>query len=413
MRKLCFLAFMLCTCKIMAQTKNHSISSDNLLEQLMQTKPSEFGAILQNSDSLRVQIVYTKIDRTAKNKPVLTEYRFNTKDDLYFYPASTVKMTLAFLALEKLNEMKKKGVNKFTRTVHEQILPNYTIENDSASSIAHYIKQIFLVSDNEAFNRLYEFVGQEAIQQKLSEKGYPNAIIRHRLQRPLSLEHNKITNPISFYNPDGELLFRQAETYSRAQYNTSSVYVGKGYYKGDSLVNKPFEFTEKNRVYLTDLHHMLQSVIFPETVTKKQRFNLTEDDYDFVYKYMSMYPAESKVPYYPKKDYWDSYCKFLYYGSEEKTPVNSSVRIFNKVGDAYGFLTDIAYVIDTTNQIEYMLSATIYCNSDGIFNDDTYDYEKLGFPFMKHLGQLIHAYEIQRKREHKPKLEKFLLNYSN
>ncbi|MFY8005392.1 MAG: hypothetical protein ACOVNR_11115 [Chitinophagaceae bacterium] len=83
------------------------------------------------------------------------------------------------------------------------------------------------------------------------------------------------------------------------------------------------------------------------------------------------------------------------------------------MGDAYGFLTDVAYVIDTANQIEYMLSATIYCNSDGIFNDDTYDYEKVGFPFMKHLGELIHQYEIQRKREHKPNLEKFLLNYTN
>jgi hypothetical protein len=29
-----------------------------------------------------------------------------------------------------------------------------------------------------------------------------------------------------------------------------------------------------------------------------------------------------------------------------------------------------------------MVTAVIYCNEDGIFNDDKYDYETVGFPFM-------------------------------
>ena len=37
--------------------------------------------------------------------------------------------------------------------------------------------------------------------------------------------------------------------------------------------------------------------MFPEMVSKQQRFNLTKDDYEFLRKYMSMTPLESKFPF--------------------------------------------------------------------------------------------------------------------
>jgi hypothetical protein len=47
-----------------------------------------------------------------------------------------------------------------------------------------------------------------------------------------------------------------------------------------------------------------------------------------------------------------------------------------------------------------MLTATVYVNSDGILNDDKYDYDSIGYPFMYQLGQTIYNYELQRNREH-------------
>jgi beta-lactamase class A len=38
-------------------------------------------------------------------------------------------------------------------------------------SIENYIKKILLVSDNDAYNRLYEFVGRAEINQKLKKYG--------------------------------------------------------------------------------------------------------------------------------------------------------------------------------------------------------------------------------------------------
>ncbi len=49
--------------------------------------------------------------------------------------------------------------------------------NDSTSqtglpSIAQFIRKAFLISDNDAYNRMYQFVGQQAVNRKLHEKGY-------------------------------------------------------------------------------------------------------------------------------------------------------------------------------------------------------------------------------------------------
>jgi hypothetical protein len=121
---------------------------------------------------------------------------------------------------------------------------------------------------------------------------------------------------------------------------------------------------------------------------------------------MSMYPAEAGFPPYDTANFHDAYCKFLYWGGE-KGALPKNLRIFNKVGDAYGFLTDVAYIVDFDKNIEFMVSATIYCNSDGILNDSNYDYQTIGLPFMKNLGRVLYDFEVNRNRKRTPDLSEF------
>ena len=186
--------------------------------------------------------------------------------------------------------------------------------------------------------------------------------------------------------------------------------MGKGFIRGDQLVNEPFDFSKKNRLSLQDLHNILRSVIFPKEVSAKQRFNLSKEDYDFLHKYMSMFPRESKYPPYDST-YVDAYSKFLLWGEGKETQ-RGNIRIFHKSGDAYGFMIDATYVVDFTNNIEFMVSAEIYCNSDGIFNDDKYDYQTVGYPFFKYLGQVIYDHELKRKGKHQPDLSTMKFDYS-
>lgn len=58
-----------------------------------------------------------------------------------------------------------------------------------------------------------------------------------------------------------------------------------------------------------------------------------------------------------------------------------------------------------------MRTATVYVSIDGILNDDKYDYNTIGYPFMYKLGQTIYNYEIKRNRKYEPDLSVFKLHY--
>ena len=58
---------------------------------------------------------------------------------------------------------------------------------------------------------------------------------------------------------------------------------------------------------------------------------------------------------------------------------------------------DDIYIVDEKNQIEFILTATILVNKDGIFNDDKYEYDEIGIPFLAALGREFYNFEINRK----------------
>ena len=402
-------------------TKNDSTMSFNgtthsFLVDLLNQYPDYFQSVISNPDN-KVQIIYTQIDRRKNGNPRFTDYYFNVNDSSYFYPASTVKLPVAILALQKLNELKIPGLNKSCTMITEADHSGQTeVYNDPSApdgrpTIEHYIKKILLVSDNDAFNRLYEFLGQEYINSSLHKMGYQDAQIIHRLEISLSEDENRHTNPVRFFDTNNRLIYEKPLTQSKLRYPERNTKMGTGFYRGGELVNEPFDFSKKNRLTLKSLHNIVRSVMFPHAVAAKQRFKIRNEDYDFLRKYMSMMPNESGIPVYQTDVYWDTYVKFLLYGNE-KYAVRNGVRIFNKVGDAYGFLIDAAYFADYNNNVEFMLSAVIHCNSDGIFNDDKYDYDSVGFPFMKHLGEVIYDHELKRNKKVIADLNKLRFNYT-
>ena len=383
-------------------------SDTRLLEKLMQQKPEQFGKILANPKDYRLQILYTQIDRDKNNVPHFKEFTYNLNPKEYFYPASTVKMPLAFLALEKINNLKVKGLSKSTQMVYdsvsdrqEQIYNNpYSI--NGVQNIEQAVKEIFLVSDNNAANRLFEFVTPHTVHEQLAAKGYKDVYIRNRIELGRTAKENRSTQAIDFYNEQGKIIYHQPAAFNKDSLPYYNAFIGNAYLNNqDSLIKGPLNFSDKNRIYLSDLTHILKSVLFFEHTPPSQRFNLTTEDRKFLLHYMHTLPTESQYPTYDTANYWPNYCKFLYTGSE-KGPFPSNLKIFNKVGDAYGFLLDIAYVMDPEKKLEFMLSAVIYCNSDGILNDSKYDYDSVGYPFYKNLGQLIYNYELQRKKAFLP-----------
>lgn len=399
---------------------NLSAQQSDFIDSLIQHATNLDKAVLANPENYKLQIIYTQINRDAQNKPHFTtfSYRNNPKD--YFYPASTVKLPAVVLALEKINRLHKKGISKYSTISidssyagQEKLLTDSTAINNKPN-MAHFIKKILLVSDNEAFNRLFEFIGQYDINKALQYKGFNDVIILKRLSFNYDSESNKHTNAYNFYNDKGQLVYHQKPKYNSHQFviKADSLQQGSAYFKDGNLVTQKMDFSHSNYFALSTQHEFLKRLIFPELFSKRQRFKLSQDDYNFIYKYMSMLPRESNLNIYKNdKTYFDSYVKFFLYGdTTERIPNN--IRIFNKVGEAYGYLIDNAYIVDFDKGIEFMLSAVIYVNKNQIFNDDRYEYNSIGFPFMSHLGKVFYDFESHRVKKQLPNLEKYKFDYN-
>ena len=394
------------------------VKKDSFFENLLSQYPHLFDQVLKNRKNWNIQIIYTSIDRTGIGGPILTNHTFNLNPDSYFYPASTVKLPISLLALQKLNELRINGLDRNTTMLTDQAYSGQTpVYNDPSTpdgkpTIAQYIKKILIVSDNDAYNRLYEFLGQDYINDQMQKKGYGTTQIFHRLGIALSADQNRHTNPVKFLSPSGSTLYSQPMQSASRKFSLRKDSIGKGFYSGSQLIKQPMDFSTKNKIGLEDLHTILIGLVFPNSVSLAQRFNITEEDRTFMLKNMSQLPTESIFPPYSADTaaYWPAYGKFLLLGSQ-KGLIPKNIRIFNKEGDAYGQLTDVAYVVDFNKKIEFFLSATIYCNKDGILNDDIYEYETIGFPFLKNLGQLIYGLETKRPRKIIPDLSPFIFEY--
>jgi hypothetical protein len=392
------------------------VRSDKLLEDIFAgEKDSLFQSVIRHPDIYRFQIIYTQINRDKNNIPSFTNYYYNYDSLRYFNPASTVKMPLAFLSLEKLNQLDNR-VNMFTPMQFDSGYSRQTIlYRDSTAenglpSIAQFIRKAFLVSDNDAYNRMYEFIGQQTINRRMHEMGYADFRITRRFMR-MNADENRHTNPIRFIEPGGNVIYQQPMAFNQDSFDFSHINkMGKAYMNAqDSLINEPIDFTTANNVTVYHLQQLLQSVLFPKSVEVKRRFQLSKNDYGFLYRYLSQYPSETDYPKYDTGLYYDSYVKFFFKSGSHNIP--NHVRVFNKVGWAYGCLTDVSYIADFRNRVEFMLTATIYVNSDGVMNDNKYDYDNIGYPFMYKVGQCIYKYELKRNRKYKPDLSAFNIRY--
>ena len=388
----------------------------DIQEILSSIQDSTTKAVLANPATFRYQIVYTQINRDKNGVPHFKNYTLQVDPDKYFNPASMVKMPLAFLSLEKLHELNKPEINKHTTILFDSSYQRQvSMYADSSSknkkpSIAHFIKRAFLISENDPYNRMYQFIGQSDINKKLLQKGYGSTKITRQFMG-YTEDQNRHTNGIRFVNDNNTLLYEQAPQYNTDSFSFSApILIGNAHWNSkDELVQGPFDFTKHNNISLEDMQKMLQAIVFPTSVPSKSRFNISEEDRQFLLQFLSQYPSETNYPKYDTEHFYDSYVKFFFQDSTHSMPKN--IRVFNKVGWAYGFLTDVSYVLDTLNNIDYMLSATLYVNSDGVVNDSKYDEETVGFPFLKQIGNAFYEYELKRKRNYHPILKNQVPKY--
>ena len=358
------------------------LANVNPLEQVLASEHPKIKKVMDNLDIHALQIKYTHIQRNGAAIS-FEDFDFQVDETLYFYPASTVKFPIALLTLSKLNELE--ALDRNTK---------FYVEGDSVTTtFAKEIQKIFAVSDNDAYNRLFEFLGQDRINSALNRISIGPVRISHRLSTP---EADEITTtPLIVYLNDS------TTTTLAGSINTSAeplllkdIEKGLGYIAEDSLIHDPFDFSLKNYYPIESQHQLLKTVMFPEMYDTNDKIKLTKEQLEFVQTAMRTVPKNAG---YDAENYSDGYCKFIMYG-DTKEDIPEHIRIYNKVGDAYGTLTDCAYIQDTENEIEFLLTATILVNKNGIFNDNAYEYDEIGLPFLAELGRQLYQLELEKKK---------------
>ena len=376
-----------------SKPKNSSL----LLEILKDSKESIIKKVQSDLNTHEVQILYTRIHRDSSGLPKFERHNFQVNSKQYFYPASTVKFPVAILALQKIRKLQSQGIPVTADTPFKVLFSENLIKKTDSThpknnlTIAHLIKKIFLVSDNMAYNYLFDFIGSDDANKAIHNIGITNFNLSHKFS---DSENENSTPRFIFFNQKGDTIYNQAPIISNQKIkntNLGGVLKGKGYIKDGILIGESMDFSEKNYVSISALHQILERIIFPKLFSKKKQFTIEPEDYFFLRYWMSRTPNEVTIPFYDRETFFDSYCKFFIYG-DKKGEMTNNIRIYNKVGLAYGTATDVAYVKDS-NGVEFFLTATILTNKNEIFNDNTYEYDELGIPFLAAVGREIYKFE--------------------
>lgn len=357
-------------------------SSKDILNQALNNSSDKIQNVMKSPKDFELQIIYTQVIRGKNNSVTFKDYTYNLDANNYFYPASTVKFPIALLALEKLNTIP-----------NTSLYNSYEIEGEPTKfKFSEEITKVLAVSDNDASNHLFEFIGFDYLNESMKSKGLSPFQVSHRISIPDS--GNPLVRKVTITKEDGSVAVSPSKLNSTIKpLEINAVKKGIGYRNNeDVLVKEPFDFSKKNYYPLETLHNTMKRVIFPEVFTEKERFNLTKEQRDFILFSMQNLPKNAG---YDAKEYYDGYCKFFMFG-DTKENIPSNIKIYNKVGDAYGTMIDCAYIVDDVNKVEFIVSATIICNKDGVFNDDSYDYDAVGFPFLGELGRQLYQLNLKK-----------------
>ncbi|GIV24540.1 MAG: hypothetical protein KatS3mg026_0232 [Bacteroidia bacterium] len=370
------------------------------LSRLLEQRAPHLQPYLKAAQQYRIQIIYTQVNRDAQNRPILKHYAFRLDTNEYFYPASLVKLPLAALALERLGVLKAQGLTVKTPFALQQgsagclaqvPLQRYSVED--------CIRRQLVYSDNVTFDYLYALVGPSHAMKALRERGYTSVYIGHRLGRSCSPAENRCVEGVTFYR-SGKPPYTLPPMCSSD--TLRHPYAGHPY----------LLFANANALSLKDAHAVLISLIFPQAVRPRQRFQLSVEDYLLLRKYLSMYPSEAREADFSPTEYHDGVRKFFLMGGSDSVRLPSRIRIFNKVGLAYGYLSDVAYIVDFDLGVEFFLSAVVYVGESqaGYPSAAGYPYE-VGLRFLRELGWVLYRYETTRRKPYFPNLASFRYDY--
>ncbi len=355
------------------------------LEPLLRTD-SELASMLEDAERRRMQVLVAvpRKDENGKTSLLRVGYRADAE---YFYPASAVKLPMAVFALEKLEEIRAKnpkrtiGLNAILRTRGRR----------GDATIKDLLEGALVVSDNDAHNRLFDFVGRNEALERAWRLDLTHTRIVHALG-----EGTRRAPVVDLFPGPGRrapiaVTYRPPMEIPAASHE--GLLIGTKHRDASGrIVNGPMDFSEKNRVWLADLQALLVALVRPE-LAETTLPKISSADRDALLGILEMLPSDLKARRLGRS--LDDVHKPLRAAVNAELP-DDQIRVIGKGGHAYGFVVENAYVLDETTNRSFFVAAAVYANDSGI-GDDRYEYSTVAGPFVNRLGRVL-ARTLLKKR---------------
>ncbi len=340
--------------------------------------------VFSHPDYYRLKIILTKISTVKNGCKELSTWSYRDTVNEYFYPASLAKIPLALISMQFMNE----------RKVFNPDLSDILIDSSNfikERSLYNDLMLMLSASDNNAFNRIYNMVGCKYININLLKKKYLGTYIIHRFEQG-NANYHQMAQPVTVISRNKDTVYAHPadSMYCLIRHAKKDSLVGIGYCFNDSLILTPKSFKFHNYVDIRDVHDMMISLNYPNLI-KRNPFNISNTQRKTIIKFLQTSPLHSNVTEYSDTSIFHrNFLRFTLFGQNRNIQY-PEIEYYNKSAMAYGFLADCCYLKDSVNDVEFYLSIYMYVNKDGVINDDNYEYETIGIPFMKRFGELIYT----------------------
>lgn len=358
------------------------------LEKALLASDPQWEAWLADAKNLKLQILVTFKDADGAWRS--WEYRVDSE---YFYPASAIKILMAISALRVMSEKAGGEIDLGTRIQRcredrpgcEPPKEDEDEETDDDGKKKHEklrvgeeISKMLSYSDNDSFNRLYDFVGHRELNEDMQKLGLASVRFHHKMNTPA--ERSRGTPRVTLLPPGKRAIEakKRMSDFEPGPMPVGDLKIGTSYRGGKGLVEEPLDFSAKNYVSLRDLQRVVISLVMPEHENAIQ-LGLTQPQRDHLLRAMTLDVSSGKraAEHGP-----------LSPGIVEAMP-KKKIKYVAKSGRAYGFHLENAYVEDPATHRGFFVTATVFSNPDGVMNDDDYGYDETTRPLLKALGAAL------------------------
>ena len=377
------------------------------VESTLRAHPEAFGRVFESAEAMRAQVVVAVLERDGEGPDARWVVHQDAwrADTEYFYPASAIKLPGAVAALAEAGVLARShpGFDRNTplkwhalSSVSKEATADRTSPNGRIT-LAWEVRKALVISDNDAYSRLFEFAGHRAANERLWQAGLKSVRLWHRLNSVRSVADNRRSPRIDLAvrgRPRRVALLPERQSdLELPPTGLAGLDVGLAYLDPldrDSRIEGPMSFREKNAVSLVDLQRLLVAILRPEVATPvdQHALGLSESDREFLVGVLGESPAQLNPAIWKGAEYDELQFRPALAGVLQVRD-REALEVRGKAGRAFGFHVENAFFFDKRTNRGLFLAAAVHVNADGVLNDDKYEYDTVSRPFMANLGRVF------------------------